>query len=698
MDVTIALRHPFPGDSFHDGFDVRGIVMLQGDYGFPNMGYTTTRAATGGWALLNPDGYTTIFNAQDYTLPGIRGYSRGKMIPPSWPVPTNTLNAFRAFYSPGQSEDDGGRRGFQSGDEIQRVYQIQTVSAQPIRFWYAVDASWVPPTGPEPYDFDDFPTSANCPEAYRFDFSVVSGELNPTGGSIKIGVAIWDHQGWQPPYQLNVEAPECSNAGMVTTEPPIWISGDRAYWEFTIPNDLGGLDPALGAELLVVANNNDDDPLTGPIQAAGRFTMPVTPASGKPVVYSIDPNFGIQGGGVDNAHIIGDKFQPGCIARLAKSGEPDVVATDFVYQDSQNVLGDFNLTGAALGKWDVVVENFAPGMGVLPEGFLVLPPSECNKALHENYLGAGDFGGGTNMPASDDCFVHNTGTDADGELMGYISGFAGTVVTTYMVDTTTPSNGHGFTGGGWGNPHILSWPVPNSIDIAEESGRFFIAWSDTPSIVEVWAYDGKLKGETDASNNGTVYCLDTDGHGGFWDGYFPEYGFAPGIKHFTPDGPDPGTLVEEPADAFTLPETWGTPFEIVCIPDDTILILTGSNGGTISAYYISVSPSEYKGSIDHIFSGDLDFGGKQSKPCDMEADWSDPAYAHCRIIVWGNLASGGGELVRIDTDLNILAGPVSVPGHYESMTINPHTLGVTLWPERGGSGGSYALVEVPPGW
>ncbi len=94
LDVNLSLTHPFPRLSYYTGFDVRGIVMLEGDYRFPALRLTTTRAPAGGWALRNPDGYTPMFNALDYTLPGVLGYSRGRMVPPTWLNPTNTLNAF----------------------------------------------------------------------------------------------------------------------------------------------------------------------------------------------------------------------------------------------------------------------------------------------------------------------------------------------------------------------------------------------------------------------------------------------------------------------------------------------------------------------------------------------------------------------------------------------------------------------------
>ncbi len=694
MNIDIALIHPFIGDSYYTGFDVRGIVMLEGDYLFPYLGLTSTRAAAGGWALLNPDGWTDIFNAQKYTQPGILGYSHGMMIPPTWPDPPNTLNAFKAYCSEGQSEDEGGRRAFINGDQVTRTFELQMEAGEPFFFWYAVDASWVPPAGGPPYEPDDFPPDANCPEVYRIDLSVVSGELFPAGGMVTIGLDAWNHKGWNEPGGFEIEAPECFDGGMGFIFPPIYQSGDLGHWEFDVVCEKSGLDPDLGAEVIVATHG--EDPNLGTVGAFGRITVPISQAGPDPVVISINPDNGNQGESLTGVEVHGSNFIFGCTARLEKSGEPDVDASNVQFIDSENLTCDLDITFAASGHWDLVVENPGGATGTLADGFLV-NTIYCNDVLHHNYLGIGDYSFGTNMSALDGAFVHDTGSLADGEFMIYISGFAGTVCSTYIVDTTEPEEGHGFTGGGWGNPYIGTWPTPISIDISEEMGRFFIVWSGHETDVEEWTYgDGQLN-VTDASNTGTVKGLDTDGSGGWWNAYFPQAGFAESIKHFVPNASM--TFSEVPEDHISMPEAWGSIVEVVCIPDDTLLILSGFLKGKIRAYDISVSPPVIKDEISGFFSGDLDFGTWPDKPCDMDADWSDPDLAHCRIIIWGNLQSGGGELVKIDTDLNILAGPISVPTeHFNSMTINPDVGHVTLWPQREGSTGAYALIELPDGW
>lgn len=603
FDIDLSITHPFPGLSIYTVFDVRGIVMLPGTYTFPNMEFLTTRVSNGDWSILDPDGWTPIFNADDYPGPGVAGYSRGKMVNPDWGDPTNTLNPFMAYFSEGQSEDDGGRRAFLTHDKIVRTWKFDS-STDELKFWYAIDACWDIPVGEEPYEIDDFPMSANCVEPYRFDLEIVDGWLWPDGGTVTFGVDIYDHQGWDEPWVLAWEAPECLQGATALITPPDSVNGDIAHWEFSVPNLMGNLDMLTGTELLVFYGNSEPDPLIGTIYGYDRFTIPV--------------------------------------------GEP-------------------------------------PG---------------CNSELHSNFLGTGDFSGGTHMPAYDACFVHDTGTLADGEFMGYISGFAGTVCLTYIIDTLIPESGNGLQGPGWGNPQITQWPVPVSIDVSEEAGTFFICWDTNYSIVEVWsATTGKYNGETDAAGGGRVFCLDTDGNYGFWCGFFPEYGFEPGIRHFVPDGTQPGTLVLDVDNYIPLGEVWGSPVEIIVIPDDRLLVLTAVNNGKVRSYDLTTTPPTFIGELTNLFSGKILDAMYPAKSCDMVADFSETDLTHCRIVIFADIAAGGTELVKIDADLNILAGPIALPtNHYYSIDINPDTGDLALWPNIAYMPGEYALVEKPAGW
>ncbi|MCX6646682.1 MAG: hypothetical protein NTY09_10035 [bacterium] len=702
FDVNLSITHPYPGMSIFTVFDMRGIIMLPGTYSFPSSDILTTRVSNGDWSILNPDGWTPIFNAVDYPGPGVKGYSRGRYVDPDWGDPTNTLNPFMAYYSEGQSEDEGGRRAFFNYDKVVRTYKFSTGVDQ-LKFWYAIDACWDIPSGSDPYELSDFPMSANCVEPYRFDFEIVNGVLWDNGGTVTIGVDIYDHQGWNEPWSLMWEAPECFDGAAATIMPPESITGDAAHWEISVTNFKGGLDKLAGTELLVTYGNTEPDPLVGTIYGYGRFTIPVgdEPQIPPPIVESIAPNVVEQDSVIDDALITGQIFMAYPTVHLEQAGQPDIYATDVNGITSLELTADFDLTGAALGFWDVVVTNPDMQFGKLIKGLEIIEPSSCNSVIHTNYLGIGDFSGGTHMPAYDACFVHDTGTEADGEFMGYISGFAGTVCLTYIIDTLTPETGHGLQGANWGNPQIGKWPVPVSIDISEEAGRFFIVWNTNYSIVEVWsASTGKFDGETDAAGGGQVFSLDTDGHGGFWCGYFPEAGFAPGIKHFLPDGAgETGTLVEDMPNHIMLGEVWGTPIELIVIPDNRLLVLTSSNNGKVASYDLSTTPPTFVGEISDLFTGKILDASYPERSIDMVADFSDPDLAHCRILIFADIVDAGTQLVKIDSDLNILAGPVLLPtNHYYSIDMNPHTGDIALWPNVKDGPGEYALIEQPAGW
>jgi hypothetical protein len=69
--------------------------------------------------------------------------------------------------------------------------------------------------------------------------------------------------------------------------------------------------------------------------------------------------------------INGTGFQSGAEARLLKSQETDLIASELVVVSSGKIRGTFDLTGVTTGYWDVKVINPDGQEAVLPEGFLV---------------------------------------------------------------------------------------------------------------------------------------------------------------------------------------------------------------------------------------------------------------------------------------------------------------------------------------
>lgn len=173
LTADLTLIHPFPGNLKLTGFDVRGILISEGDYTFPVSGRSIA-LGDGVMRMLNADGYTSLFNPTEFpeTNPPALGYIPGKYA--TGGDLAATLNPFIAY------RPDAPRCMFASGGVEAQTVRIRVPSG-PLRFGYAVDASWKlvqEVTDP----LTDFPPEANCLEAYRVAIQV-KGELGSSVGS-----------------------------------------------------------------------------------------------------------------------------------------------------------------------------------------------------------------------------------------------------------------------------------------------------------------------------------------------------------------------------------------------------------------------------------------------------------------------------------------------------------------------------------
>ncbi len=211
VDVTFA--HPFPGLDLYTGFDVRGVCIGDGVISGivdPLIRY----AASDDLRVLNADGMTRWFNPSEFTSYGTMfGFTRGKLGTPSdnWLA---TLNGYRYFCDGLGKEDDlmeflldpacANPRGyFSAGNSLTRRYDLQfpmVGGAPQFRFQYAVVASWLQPMNNPPMNIpDDFPTGANCQEAFaslatdQSEMYYVDSSL--FGGTLELTLTVLDHQG-----------------------------------------------------------------------------------------------------------------------------------------------------------------------------------------------------------------------------------------------------------------------------------------------------------------------------------------------------------------------------------------------------------------------------------------------------------------------------------------------------------------------
>lgn len=196
FDVDVQLRHPFVGLHKFTGFDVRGIVMFDPSFTFETSGFSfPDPEIEGSGALLNPDGYTTLFNPVDYP-PGVEQwpaweYQVGRMATEEFP--SSTLNPYKSY------QTDTRRHFFGCSVCDTQTYNIRFPETGPMRFGYAIDASWAPPTQDPPEVPDDFPLEANMPEPHFVSMEIVANTLWSQGGAggggdIRFLLKVYDHQ------------------------------------------------------------------------------------------------------------------------------------------------------------------------------------------------------------------------------------------------------------------------------------------------------------------------------------------------------------------------------------------------------------------------------------------------------------------------------------------------------------------------
>jgi len=203
VEADIGLRHPFLGLTEFTGFDVCGLFISNGSVsGFSDPDILF--AGEGDTRLLNADGYSRWWNPQEFPVNDgtMFSYKDGLLgTPDSKADYSSTLNGYKYFcddLGPGDPLTNVAleKRGmFSAGQKNIRHYTLDIGAG--LIFNYAVDASWVFPTGPAPWSApDDFPPAANRVEAWRITATETKNTLwnNGTdkGGDLSLQVDVYD--------------------------------------------------------------------------------------------------------------------------------------------------------------------------------------------------------------------------------------------------------------------------------------------------------------------------------------------------------------------------------------------------------------------------------------------------------------------------------------------------------------------------
>ena len=166
-----------------------------------------------------------------------------------------------------------------------------------------------------------------------------------------------------------------ANAGNGGTRPKLfapstWMQGSSYSHLDEIYN---GTENALMTYALASGESNHDP---GPVASGVLQDIGWTMAAAGPMVTSITPRSGYFTETVSITNLAGTHFQSGATVKLTKSGEPDINAINVAVVNSSRITCDFNLNGAATGKWNVVVTNPDLLYDTLTNGFSVRDPSD----------------------------------------------------------------------------------------------------------------------------------------------------------------------------------------------------------------------------------------------------------------------------------------------------------------------------------
>jgi hypothetical protein len=424
LNCTVTLKHPLPGLDMYHGFDVRGVFMHNGSLSldYASLTYGDPDSDTDA-VLLNADGYTRWFNFPEFDGNGapILEYFPGKLS--DLQNPSAMLNGFKIFAdnldaedsyyewitTPGNADDRGL---FGAGQVNSRRYEMKfpMPGGSPLlHFQYAVVATWEPgdPTltgSPVYYDPFDFPTSANCEEAFFVNsntdnssmFYVDPGNL---GGSFIADVEVFDWQGgsvgntgvineiermiieadFLPSGPVEYSPVELASMAMPATDNSSTFmvdisqctpqsSGENEFWVIVESAGLNGESYGQG-----FPTEYPDDARRG---AFYRGSVTVGNQAMGLTVTSIDPDTVPFWSQVDGAVITGADFMDGATVELRKDPEPPVSGLNVVWNSSSEITCDFDLTNVDSGAWDVVVINPGGAEGVLEDGFVIDPWSE----------------------------------------------------------------------------------------------------------------------------------------------------------------------------------------------------------------------------------------------------------------------------------------------------------------------------------
>jgi PKD repeat protein len=211
----------------------------------------------------------------------------------------------------------------------------------------------------------------------------------------------------------------------MTGQPDITATNVTVISPIKIICDLNLTGKATGPRDVVVINNDGQQ---GILASGFQVTNPA------PTVSSITPVSGINNGYVAVTNLAGSNFLSGAMVKMAKLGEPDIIATGTTVVNPGKITCIFNLVGVKTGLWNIVVRNPDGQNGILANSFTVENPAPTVTSITPNK--------GSNNGPVDILAINGTGflTGASVQLtrtgQSPITATNATVISSVMMNCT----------------------------------------------------------------------------------------------------------------------------------------------------------------------------------------------------------------------------------------------------------------------
>ncbi|MFH1150711.1 MAG: hypothetical protein V1748_09600 [Actinomycetota bacterium] len=101
-----------------------------------------------------------------------------------------------------------------------------------------------------------------------------------------------------------------------------------------------------------------------------------------PTISSVTPATGENTGQASISNLAGTCFAPGATVKLKKTGQADISATNVNVVSDTKITCDFNLTGKAVGNWNLVVANSNGKSATKSNAFTITEPPEVNETWY----------------------------------------------------------------------------------------------------------------------------------------------------------------------------------------------------------------------------------------------------------------------------------------------------------------------------